>query len=389
MPGDDRDPPNRDRFTATGIELAIRLGVLVLLLYLAFTLISPFITIAIWSIVLTVALYPVYDWVRDQLGGRRRLAAVLLSILSLVVVIGPATWLALGLIDSIRILSEELDPAALTLPPPPDSIRNWPLIGESIFEFWTLASHNMQAALVQIAPHLRPLGSILLQTAADAGVGAIKFFIALIVAGFLYAPAPALVESVRMFSRRLAAGRGEEFVKLAGATIRAVSGGVIGVSALQAFLVGLGLALAGIPGTSLITSAVLILGIIQIGPSILVVPLIIWSWFSMAPSAALLFTVYMIPVSLLDNVLRPLVMVRGLDTPMLVILVGVVGGTISYGITGLFLGPIILAVIWELLVAWTRERLDAPGNETDRRNDGRAPGSEEEPHARSHGGHNE
>src|SRR5215813_544962 len=355
MPGDDRDPPNRDRFTATGIELAIRLGVLVLLLYLAFTLISPFITIAIWSIVLTVALYPVYDWVLGQLGGRRRLAAVLLSILSLVVVIGPATWLALGLIDSIRILSEELDPSVLTLPPPPDSIRNWPLIGETIFEFWNLASHNMQAAIVQIAPQLRPLGGILLQIAADAGVGALKFFIALIVSGFLFAPAPALVESVRMFSRRLAGARGEEFVKLAGATIRAVSRGVVGISALQAFLVGLGLAVAGIPGTSLITSAVLILGIIQIGPSIVTIPLIIWSWFTMQPTTALLFTAYMIPVSLLDNVLRPLVMGRGLDTPMLVILIGVIGGTISYGITGLFLGPIILAVIWDLLIAWIKE----------------------------------
>ena len=113
---------------------------------------------------------------------------------------------------------------------------------------------------------------------------------------------------------------------------------------------------AGIPGASLITSAVLILGIIQIGPSIVLIPLIIWSWTTMETTTALLFTAYMIPVSLLDNVLRPLVMARGLDTPMLIILIGVIGGTISYGITGLFLGPIILAVIWELLVAWIRER---------------------------------
>jgi predicted PurR-regulated permease PerM len=105
----------------------------------------------------------------------------------------------------------------------------------------------------------------------------------------------------------------------------------------------------------LITSAVLILGIIQIGPSIVIIPLIIWSWTAMETTTALLFTAYMIPVSLLDNILRPLVMARGLNTPMLVILIGVIGGTISYGITGLFLGPIILAVIWELLKAWTKE----------------------------------
>jgi predicted PurR-regulated permease PerM len=116
---------------------------------------------------------------------------------------------------------------------------------------------------------------------------------------------------------------------------------------------------AGIPGASLITSAVLILGIIQIGPSIVLIPVVIWSWTTMETMTALLFTIYMIPVNLLDNILRPLFMSRGLDTPMLIILIGVIGGTISYGITGLFLGPIVLAVIWELLVAWIRERESA------------------------------
>lgn len=356
MPSTDHDPSSRDQFTATWIEVTIRLGVLGLLLYLSFILVRPFISIVIWSVVLTVALYPVYNWMVDHLGGRRRLAAVLLTILSLLIVIGPATWLALGLIDSLRTLSERLDLSTLMLPPPPDNVKSWPFIGDSIYQFWDLASNNLQAAFAKIAPYLKPIGNSLLQIATEAGTGAIKFFIALFVAGFLYSPAPSLVDAIRKFSRRLASGRGEEFVQLAGATIRAVSRGVIGISALQAFFAGLGLMAAGIPGASLITSAVLILGIIQIGPSIVLIPLIIWSWTTMETTTALLFTAYMIPVSLLDNVLRPLVMARGLDTPMLIILIGVIGGTISYGITGLFLGPIILAVIWELLVAWIRER---------------------------------
>jgi predicted PurR-regulated permease PerM len=138
-----------------------------------------------------------------------------------------------------------------------------------------------------------------------------------------------------------------------------LSRGVIGVSVLQALLAGIGLMIAGVPGASLITSAVLILGIIQIGPTVVLVPLVIWSWFSMETAAALVFTVYMIPVNLMDNVLRPLVMGRGLETPMLVILVGVIGGTLAYGITGLFLGPIVLAVIWELTVTWIREQEEA------------------------------
>jgi predicted PurR-regulated permease PerM len=356
MPSADHDPSSRDQLTATWVELTIRLGVLGLLLYLSFTLVRPFISVAIWSVVLTVALYPTYDWMVRHLGGRRRLAAALLTILSLLIVIGPATWLALGLIDSFRTLSERLDLSAVPLPPPPDTVKSWPIVGEQLYQFWDLASTNLRAAFAKIAPHLKPLGSILLGIAAEAGTSAIKFFVAIIVAGFLFSPGPQLVDAVRMFSRRLASGRGEEFVRLAGATIRAVSRGVIGISALQAFLAGLGLMVAGVPGVSLITSAVLVLGIIQIGPSIIIIPVIIWSWTAMETTTALLFTAYMIPVNLLDNILRPLVMGRGLDTPMVIILIGVLGGTISYGISGLFLGPIVLAVIWQLLVAWIAER---------------------------------
>jgi predicted PurR-regulated permease PerM len=290
-----------------------------------------------------------------RLGGRRHLAAVLLTLLSLLIVIGPATWLALGLIDSLRTLSENLDLSVLRLPPPPDAVKSWPIIGNSIYQFWDLASSNFQAAFAKIAPQLKPLGGTLLQIAANAGTGAIKFIVAVVLAGFLYSPAPSLVNAITLFSRRLASGQGEKFVQLAGATIRAVSRGVIGISALQAFLAGVGLVAAGIPAASLITSAVLVLGIIQIGPSIVLIPLIIWSWTAMETTSALLFTAYMLPVNLLDNILRPLVMGRGLETPTLIILIGVIGGTISYGITGLFLGPIVLAVIWELLVAWIRE----------------------------------
>ena len=356
MHGSGDAPNGRPDLTSTWIELAIRLAVLGLLVYWAFILIRPFITIAIWSIVLTVALYPVYDWMVRHMGGRRRLAATLLTLISLLIVIGPATWLVLGLVDGIGMLSTRLDFSTLVMPPPPEAIKAWPLVGEPIYQFWDLASTNLREALARVAPHLKPVGSALFQIATGAGTGMITFFIAIVVAGFLFSPAPWLAETMRSFSRRLAANRGEAFVDLAGATIRTVARGVIGISALQAFFVGIGLMVAGIPGASLLTSAVLILGIVQIGASIVMIPLIIWSWFTMETTSALLFTAYMIPVGLMDNLLKPLVMGRGLNTPMLVILIGVMGGVLSYGITGLFLGPIVLAVIWELLVAWIKER---------------------------------
>jgi predicted PurR-regulated permease PerM len=318
MPSVESDPPGSKLVTVNWIELAIRLSVLALLLYLSLNLIRPFLTIAIWSVVLTVALYPFYERVVNLIGGRRRLASLLLTLLSLFIVIGPATWLVLGLIDSIRTLSEHVDLSAFKLPPPPDAVKSWPLIGEQIYQSWNLASNNLQAALVKIAPHLKPIGTGLVKIATEAGTGSIKLLIAIVIAGFLYSPAPSLAAAFRKFARRLSSDRGEEFVRLAGATIRAVSRGVIGISALQAFLAGVGLIVAGVPGASLITSAVLILGIIQIGPSIVLIPVIIWSWTTMETTAALLFTAYMIPVNLLDNALRPLVMGRGLETPTLI-----------------------------------------------------------------------
>ena len=264
-------------------------------------------------------------------------------------------WLAMGLVDSLRVISERLDFSTLAIPPPSKSVKEWPLIGNPIYQFWDLASTNFQAALGKIMPQLKPLGSSLLRIGADTGLGIIKFLASIIVAGFLFSPAPMLVDAIKRISYRLNSERGEEFVNQAGATIRAVSRGVIGVSVLQALLAGIGLVVAGVPQASLITFAVLIFAIVQIGPSIILIPVIIWSWTVLETSSALLFTMYMVPVNLLDNFLKPVVMGRGLKTPMLVILIGVIGGTLAYGIIGLFLGPIVLAVMWELFVAWISE----------------------------------
>ena len=350
-----KNPRSRDQLTGPFIETAIRLGALAILLYWTLILVRPFISIVIWSVVLTVALYPVFEWTALRLGGRRPLAAFLVTILSLLIVIGPATWLALGLIESLRTIYEQLDLSNLAIAPPSQTVKGWPLIGDPIYQFWDLASTNFRAAMTKILPQLKPLGSSLLRIGADTGIGTIKFLVSIIVAGFLFSPAPSLADAIKTFSRRLNPTRGEDFVDQAGATIRAVSRGVIGISVLQALLAGVGLMVAGVPQASLIAFAVLILGIIQIGPSIILIPVIIWSWTVMETTSALLFTAYMIPVNLLDNFLRPIIMGRGLKTPMLVILIGVIGGTLAYGITGLFLGPIVLAVIWELLVAWIRE----------------------------------
>jgi predicted PurR-regulated permease PerM len=348
------DPLAGNHAVPLAVEPVLRIGALALLLYACVIFLLPFVSIIVWSVVLAVALYPVFKWISFWLGGRPRLAAALVTLLGFVLVIGPATWLILGLIESVRTISDHFDLAKMSLPAPPAGVKSWPVIGGQLYQFWELASTNVSSALTELAPYLKPVGSGLLSIAGDAGLGFLKLLAAIVVAGFMLPAAPALAEAARKVARRLAP-RGDELVELAAATIRSVSVGVVGISALQALLAGPALIVAGVPSSSLLTSAVLILGIIQIGPSIVLLPLVVWSWFVMEPSKAVLFTCYVVPVSLLDNFLRPVVMARGLSTPMPVILLGVLGGTLAAGITGLFLGPIVLAVIWELLISWLRE----------------------------------
>jgi predicted PurR-regulated permease PerM len=185
-------------------------------------------------------------------------------------------------------------------------------------------------------------------------INLLKFIIAVVISGFLFIPGPSLIHSIKNVIGRVAAARGEEFIDLAGATIRNVSRGIIGIAVLQALLAGIGLLFAGVPAAGLFSFLVLVLGIIQVGPSVILLPLIIWSWFAMDTTTAVLFTLYMVPVNLLDNILRPLV-AKGLSTPMPVILIGVLGGTLVHGMIGLFVGPIVLSIAWQLLVVWTRD----------------------------------
>jgi predicted PurR-regulated permease PerM len=344
-----------EELNATIIGLGIRLAFLGVILYLSLSIIRPFLETMVWSVVLAVALYLFFDQVATWLGGRRRLAAALITILLLSIVFGPMTWLGLDLVEVPRMIRTRLDSGQLSVPPPIETVKNWPLIGEPIFQFWELASSNLSAALVKLAPHLKPIGGPLLGAAGSVGIAILQFLAAAILAGFLLSPGPLLVETVAVFLRRRVSLRSSEFMQLAGATVRNVSQGVIGVSLLQALLAGLGLMVAGVPGASLIAFGVLVAGIIQIGPSVILIPVLIWSWMKMETWAALIFTSYIVPVILIDNVLRPVIFARGLKTPMLVIIVGVIGGTLSNGIIGLFVGPIVLAVTWELLVAFVRD----------------------------------
>jgi predicted PurR-regulated permease PerM len=345
------------------IQIAIRLGLLAFLIYWSFILLRPFIPILVWSVVLSVALYPAYDWLSAHLGHRPRTAAVIITIVVLAVFLGPATWLGLGLVDGLRGISDQLTSGEVGIPSPPDGIRDWPVIGAPLYDIWQMASVNLDGAFRQIAPHLKPLAGPILLLAGSAGTGTLKFIASVLIAGFLFPSGPKHVAAVRSVLTRIVPQRSADFLALAGATIRTVAQGVIGIAVLQSLLAGVGLKVAGVPHAGVLAFAVLVLGIVQIGSAPILLPVIIWIWTVKDVGAAVLITIYLVLVGISDNVLKPLLMGRGLSTPVLVIFIGVLGGTLAHGIVGLFVGPIVLAVAWELMMAWVNEDSTVSGRE--------------------------
>jgi predicted PurR-regulated permease PerM len=357
--GDGREP---DRILSSAtIDFAIRLGFIVLLGYWSFRVIAPFLTIGLWSAILAVALYPVFDWLSRWLGPRA--AAVLVTVLCLTIVVGPLTWLGLGMVAGVSSLVSDIDTGQLAFPLPPETVKGWPIVGERLHQLWQLAATNIRGALAEVTPMLKPAGGRLLAFAQGALFGLVELLVAIVIAGFLFTRGPRLVEVLGAFLNRALSHRGKELVQLAGATIRNVSRGVVGIALLQSLLAGAGFLAAGIPAAGVLAFVTLLLGIVQIGPSILFLPIVIWSWTAMDTTHALIFTAYMVPVGLIDNVLRPVLMARGLATPMPVIVIGVIGGTIALGIVGLFFGPIIISVAWVVLAAWVQGSDVAPGGD--------------------------
>ncbi len=354
--GSARDPI-RITPSSTTIDLAIRLGFLGLLAYWSFRVIAPLLTIGLWSVILAVALYPQFARLEARLGAR--VAAALVTLLSLMVVVGPVTWLGLGMIGTIRGLAAGVDAGQLPIPLPPEAVKTWPIIGERVHELWSLAANNIKVALAQLVPMLKPLGIKSLDLAQGALFSLLELLISIVMAGCLFARGPQLVDALSAFVSRILSQRGKELVQLAGATIRNVSRGVVGISMVQAVLAGAGFLVAGIPAPGVLAFIALVLAIVQIGPAFLFLPVVVWSWTAMDTTHALIFTAYMIPVGLLDNILKPVLMARGLTTPMPVVMVGVIGGTIAYGIVGLFFGPIVLSVAWAVMRTWVRGG-DAP-----------------------------
>ncbi len=328
-------------------------GVLVLL-YWCFLIISPFIGIVVWSVIISIAVYPAHVALTAKVGGRKKLSAIIIVLIGLAIIIIPTWYLAESTIGGLQYVAAELEDGTARIPPPNDSVAEWPVIGERVHEIWSAAATNLEATLNKFQPQLIAAGERALALAGGTAITALQFILSVIIAGVLLMSAEAGKTVARnTITSMVGSGRGTEFTELSILTVRSVAKGVLGTALIQALASAVGLALAGIPAAGLWAFVVLVLAIVQLPPLLILGPIAIW-YFSVASTVpAVIFLVFAIVVSGSDAVLKPMLLGRGVDTPMLVILLGAIGGAISMGIIGLFIGAVILALGYEVFMAWT------------------------------------
>jgi len=346
---------NDKSFVAKAFEATVHVGLAVLLLYWCFKIGQPFLETIVWGIILAVAIHPGYNRLKSALGGRGRLAATLITLLALLILLVPTYMLSGSLIDTAKEYSTHLEAGTLDVPPPPESVRPWPVIGKPLYNFWRLASNNLGAALNKIAPQLKEYGVPLLSAAAGAGVGILKFVVSIIIAGVMLANDAGGGRVARAIATRLAGERGPAAVELTVATVRSVTLGILGVAIIQTILASLGFIVVGVPGAGLWALLVLILAIVQLPTIIILGPIIIYVFTTSSTIVAVLFAIWSILVGISDAFLKPLLMGRGVDVPMLVVFIGAIGGFMTSGIIGLFVGAIILALGYKLFSLWLEE----------------------------------
>jgi predicted PurR-regulated permease PerM len=341
-------------------EVVVRVGLLLLLAVWCFSIAEPFLVPIIWGMVIAVAVHRAYERLRHLLGGRAGLAATLVSTVLLLVLIVPLALLSRALVDDVAGLAGLLDRGGLSVPPLPGWVAALPLVGPPIEHFWHQASANLGQALSGIEPQLRSIGVWLLSFVAGAGFGMLSFMAAIVIAGVLLAHSVASQRLALALAVRLMGPRGADLVLLAEHTIRGVARGVLGTALIQSILVGIGFVVAEIPGAAFLTLIAFVLSVVQIGPALVLLGAVAYKFSLGLTLGSVLFLVWCLFTSISDNFLRPILLSRGGDVPVWVILIGTLGGLIAHGLIGLFVGPIVMSLGYRLFQVWIEPEAPLP-----------------------------
>jgi predicted PurR-regulated permease PerM len=365
-------PPETNASTPL-IDVLIRVSLIGALAVVCYQVFSPFLALMGWSIILAVTLYPLHKWLARGVGRRPWLASTILVIVGLVLIITPTALLMNSFADSVRHFVGAVQQNTLEIPAPREGIERWPLIGQKIQDAWSKAHTDLPGFVRSMQPKIGELAQKALAMVARIGGGLLLFLASFVVAGILMAYGESGARGSRAILVRVAGdARGEAILKLSIATIRAVALGVIGVAFIQAILVGLALLIASVPAAGVLAVIALVLGIAQVPAILITLPAIIYIWSSSdySTGAAIIHTIILLLTGMADNVLKPLLMGRGVDAPMPVILLGALGGMAGGGILGMFVGATVLAIGYQIFMGWVAvspnsERAVLQNEETD------------------------
>ena len=348
------------------LDVLIRAGLILAMAMLCYQVFSPFLTLMVWALILAVTIYPLHQSLASKIGGKQGLAATLLVVVGVVLIVTPTAMLMSSLGDSVRHLINDVQNNSLKIPAPRPGVEEWPVVGKKIHDVWSKAHADLPALVQSMQPKIGELAKTALGFVASIGGGLLQFIASFIIAGIIMAFGQSGSRgSLAIFERIVGNARGSEFARLSTATIRAVAQGVIGVAFIQAIIVGLALLIAGVPWAGALALIVLVLGIAQVPALIVTLPAIVYIWSSGDYSnvAAIAYTVVLFLAGMADNVLKPLMLGRGVDAPMPVILLGALGGMATAGILGMFVGATLLALGYQIFMGWVAANPDAGGSD--------------------------
>ncbi len=336
------------------ISNAIQLLALSLLLVWCFKILEPFISLLVWAMVLAIALYPLHRMLMKKLGGRNSWSASIITVMMILLIIGPSVWLLMASVTELKELGQSYRAGEFNIPPPPDKVKDWPLIGPKVNALWSEASSNLAKLVTEHRDQVKAILVGLFGLLSSTSKGILLFTAALIISGVLLAYAKPAGELAKELFVKIAGKHGDNMAEVAEITVRNVAKGILGIAVLQSILAGIGLVLAGIPFAGLWILVCLILAIIQIGILPVSIGVIIYIWGTADTLTATLLTIWMILVGISDNILKPIMLGKGAPSPMLIVFLGAIGGFMFSGFIGLFTGAIVLSLGYKLFIGWLK-----------------------------------
>jgi predicted PurR-regulated permease PerM len=348
------------------LDVLIRAGLILTLALLCYRVLAPFLVLMVWAMILAVALDPLHRAVAHRVGERHGLAATLVTLLGVLLIVVPTALLLSSMGDSVRQLVAHVHEGTVHVPPPRQSVADWPVVGQTVYAFWQRAHDDLPDLVRSMHPKIGELARTSLAIVARIGGAILQLIAALVIAGIMMAYSDGGERTARaIFVRLVGDGRGEEFRRLAVATIRTVAQGVVGVAFIQAILVGVCLLIAGVPWAGVLAAIVLVLAIAQLPAALVILPVIGWMWTrgGYGTPAAVAYSVLLLLAGLADNVLKPLLLGRGVDAPMPVILLGALGGMAAAGLLGMFVGATVLTLGYQVFMGWVAADPHTPAGE--------------------------